>query len=433
MRWMMGWSVALLVAVAINTVEGALEGLATDLAMMTDASDPPSIRALNLRTLDLMDIFTYRPADLLLRGVNLVRPDGRNRTLRPAGIALLEETYTDTVYWSDAGAGAILGMRFDSSGLRVLQVGLDMPESLVLDSRPEAYQTVGGFLLYWGDSGTNRIQRCTIVPGGLGGAGNCSATTDVLANGVAQVAGLALDGATSTLYWADAYAMRIRSAKVDLVTGRADVPLSLAEVVSYVAMPSAIALEPAVVVVVGGGDDGGGGGGGDGGGGGGDGSIATPARLYVLDQASPASLSRVWLSGSNGTQVLIPSGLSRPRAVGLARDQQFYLVLDSGRGSVLLARTSEDAPAPRVVYSHPAKGGGAFQPRGVAIRTDAQVLISLGGATAVPTTDKTLGDAQDSAAPAARGHTTGTLATTGAAALLAGSLLLLPRRGRSPA
>ena len=285
-------------------------------------------------------------------GVPLIGSDGFNRTLRPAGIVLLEGAYTDTIYWADAGAGAILGMRFDQTGLRVLRTHLSMPECLVLDSTDESYQRVKGYTLFWGDSEANRIQRCTIVDGTLGGAGDCSAVVDVV-TGVSHIAGLALDPAASTLYWADGYDLRIRSVKFDPVSGAADMALSLTEVVSYVAMPAALFLEK--------------------------GSGGSSDRLYFLDQAVPMSLSRVWLQGTNGTQLLVKYGLSRPRAVSVSRTQGFYLIADSGLRSMLLARTSEKAPVLRAIYKHPRQGAGSFEPRGMAMRSNVNMLIDLDG------------------------------------------------------
>ena len=87
-------------------------------------------------------------------------------------------------------------------------------------------------------------------------------------------------------------------------TGVARVPSTLTEPSSYVAIPIGLARagEPALL-----GAD----------------------QLYVLDQELPIRLTRLWLNG-NGSDVLVRSGFSRPRAVGLGRAGGFFCVADSG-------------------------------------------------------------------------------------------------------
>ena len=325
----------------------AFEGVAQNLVLITDATDPPAVRALNTRTLAMGTMVEYTLADLAALGIDPARSDGENRTLRPSGIALLEGTYSDTIFWADAGAGAILGLRFDSSGMRVLARGLSMPEALLLDRSTELYAATGKQALYWGDSISNRIQRC-LIDYSVGGAGNCTdGVSDVITSGVGHVAGLAHNPVTSRLYWADGEQMKVFSVMIDRATGAAQVAQTLEELVAYVAMPVALALEFA------------------------SGASLGAERLYLLDQARPAQLSRVWLNG-NDTQTLVRYGLSRPRAVGLAADEHFFAIADSGTKQVLVGRSNADSPGLREAYQ-----ADNFEPRGLVIRSDAEIFLAL--------------------------------------------------------
>ena len=342
--------VALLLLLPFARSTARFEGRISDMIIITDATDPPAIRALSTRTLEMATILEYTREDLMLLGISPTRSDGVNRTLLPSGVALLEGSFADTIYWTDAGAGAVLGMRFDSSGLRILAHGLRQPEALVLDNSAETWQAIEGHLLYWGDAGTNKIQRCQMDLT-QGGAGNCTAGVVDVKSDVSHVAGLALNPVTSTLYWADGHALRVYALPINTYTGLASTaPTALQELVSFVAMPTALALETA------------------------SGASLNAERLYVLDQAKPTRLARVWLNG-NVTQQLVGYGLSRPRAIGIAKLHHFFCIVDSGRKSMLLGSTGQDTPALRVAYTT----DGAFEPRGVAIRSDAELLISLTG------------------------------------------------------
>lgn len=395
-----------LLALALVTPAGAssFEGLAQNMILLTDALEPPAIRALSTKTLEMQTLIEYTREDLAVLGVPLDRGDGQNRTLRPSGIALLEGAYSDTVYWTDAGAGAVLGLRFDSTGLRVLARGLTRPEALLIDASAQIYRAVQSKALYWGDSGSNRIQRCLVDEDKNGGAGNCSrGVTDVL-TGVSQVAGLAHDPLSGRLFWADGAQLRVFSAPVDPTTGVATASgKQLIELVSYVAMPTGLALEPASSF------------------------SRNSRRLYVLDQAKPTALLRVWLNG-NGTQTLVPYGLSQPRAIGLAKDRNFFCIADSGTQQLLLGTTGADTPLLREAY---ASGDVPFEPRGVAIRSDAEILISLGNDADGTAAGETLagGDAESAGAPARHAHAGG---RAGASALaLAAGVLVLAQRGRA--
>lgn len=54
---------------------------------------------------------------------------------------------------ADTGAGAILGLRFDSSGMSVMAKELAAPESLALDT------SAAGDFLYWSDLAADKVQR----------------------------------------------------------------------------------------------------------------------------------------------------------------------------------------------------------------------------------------------------------------------------------
>ena len=334
----------------LTILAAILDGQAKDVAIMTDASQPPALRTLGLRSFELDTLLTYDTATLSGLGVRGMSADVQ---LRPAGIALLEGAYADVVFWADAGAGVILAARLDGTGVRLMERGLIQPEPLVLDASHAAYAAVEGYLLYWADIGANKISRCRI-PSDLSVAaimGNCTSTSDVLTD-VAYVSSLALDRSAQRLFWSDASELSIKSALIEQATGAALVATTLVEAVPFVAMPVAIALEMNAVY---------------------DGS----RRLYYLDQQRPARLHRLWLNG-NGSQTLKHHGLSLPRAVAVAPNG-FYCVVDSGTKELLLASVHADYPYFRSVEL--GRGGVAVEPRGVAVRSDASLPVSLDGPT----------------------------------------------------
>lgn len=362
----------LLLLLLLLTGAVALDGIASNLALFTDATQPPAVRSLNLRTFELQTVIAYDSDDLAVLGVPRQTADGTNRTLRPAGIALLQGDYYDTLFWADAGAGAILGFRLDGSGLQVVARGLAAPEQLLVDASPTVYLAARGNVLYWGDSTVNAILRCVIDPS-VGTAGNCTAGVTEVVRGVPQVAGLALDVENYRLFWSDAVSMRVRAALVDPASGRALVETTLADVVPYVRIPVGLAFER-------------GGGGGAG-------------RLYLFEQATPARLLRIWLSG-NGTQPLVRYGLSRPRAIALAPAADFYCYADSGTKRLIVGRLSADSPTLRDAYVFE----GPFEPRALVVRSDASLLIDLDGSASAATRSATTAEAQRSGAPSAGGR-----------------------------
>jgi len=319
-----------------QTVADIIEGFATNVMLMTDAVGP-AIRGFNVRTYASSTPFSYTLENVIELGVSRMF-EGCNRTLRPHGIVLYEGEYADSIYWADAGAGAILGLRFDSSGLHILAHGLNRPEHVAIDTSEES-RLAGGALLYWGDSGANKIQRCRIV--GQSGAGTCESTpTDVLVN-VPLLGGLAWH--SGRLYWADGLTSRVLSAALNPLTGLVFSP-SVVEVASAVAIPMAIAF------------------------------AAGSGDLYVLDQERPTSLGRV-LADSNETGVerLLHYGLSRPRAVVFAEGQGRMLLVDSGTRSILALEMGEAEPTTHTLPH--IREDADFEPRGATARSDLAIYL----------------------------------------------------------
>ena len=328
---------ALMVAcmpVTTRVAAQAIEGFALNLLLTTEALQPPEIRALNLQSHVQTTILQYDLGDIVRLGGDRQHTDGRNRTLRPHGLVLRSGTLADTIYWADAGAGAILGMRFDQSGIRIMQRGLSQPEHLVLDAAETAL-AAGGPLLYWGDSVTNRIQRCRIV-GDEGNAGTCSGLTDVH-TGTNMIAGLALVG--GRLIWADGVDQRILSGALD-ASGRM-VAASIRVLVPFVEIPVALGS-----------------------------ADAAGNTLLFLDQATPTTLSRVSLDGN--ASLVVKYGLSRPHALAFTA-QGYTFITDSGRRRVFTFPTGEEVPMLVTVF----EGSGSFEPRGAALRDDARVRLPV--------------------------------------------------------
>ena len=75
-----------------------LDGVATDRALIADATNPPAVRAFNLRTFEMDTVVEYNLDNLIPLGVSMRAADGTNRTLRPAGLALLEGSLADAIY-----------------------------------------------------------------------------------------------------------------------------------------------------------------------------------------------------------------------------------------------------------------------------------------------------------------------------------------------
>ena len=142
-----------------------IRGFTTNRVLMTEDTTPPTIHSFNLYDYTDATVFEYTIDDVVELGVPRLH-EGQNRTCRPAGLVLLQGRFSDAIYWADAGVGAILGLRFDSSGLRAMAHGLVTPEPMALDTS-EGSDSV----LYWADLSTNKIQSCTIQGDETNGAG----------------------------------------------------------------------------------------------------------------------------------------------------------------------------------------------------------------------------------------------------------------------
>ena len=316
-----------------------IEGLAIDTVLLTmvDGSSA-KIRAFNTRTYTMRTPFAYGLADLTAMGVTPTF-EGRNRGLLPSGIVLHEATGlgTDAVYWADAGAGVILGLRFDASNFRIVAHNLSRPEHVAIDASADAIAD-GGAILYWGDSADNKIMRCRLRAGGSGAA-VCNGAPTVVLHGVQLMGGLAYHA--GRIYWADMVAGRVRSALVDAV-GRV-IGSSVAEIVAGVAIPIAIAIE------------------------------RTSAHLYVLDQVRPATLGRAHVGANmNELEPVLSFGLSRPCAFVFAEAQRRTLLIDSGTMQILSFATDDVQPTPTVIF----RRASGFEPRGAAARRDISVFVA---------------------------------------------------------
>ena len=232
---------------------------------------------------------------------------------------------------TQAGAGAILGVRLDDTPMAVAVSGLSSPEALVAwKPLSGAGAGAGGLRLYWSDVGANRIDTCFLV-----GTGDtllkCGEVT-ALRSDVPAVTGLALDPASQTLYWADSNQMRLQAAPLSD-------PAAATTVFEPLRLPTAIAVQPSMGKFSG--------------------------AVFFIDQATPATLSKVWLNGS-GTRELMGGGLSQPRAAVYQLGACY--VADPGTGSLLVVE--EHGAYTAVLYPPPEGERIAIRPRGIAMRGD---------------------------------------------------------------
>ena len=187
----------------------------TDTIFFTDDVDPPAIRAFNLGTRQISRVLSYTMETPAIReGISPQHADGYNRTLRPRSMVFVEDSQDrSALYWADAhthvekrqalywpwlrlgcawaapgqclgsawlrrlghrcsrafgatqaGAGAILGVRLDDTPMAIVVSGLGSPEALVAwKPLSGAGAGAGGLRLYWSDVGANRIDTCFLV------------------------------------------------------------------------------------------------------------------------------------------------------------------------------------------------------------------------------------------------------------------------------
>ena len=314
--------------------------------------------------------------------------DGRNRTLRPHGIVLREGDIADTIYWADAGASAILALRIDGSPARVVAGGalddvvLDQPEQVAFVREPN-----GGLTLYWADLGFNKIARCALQETDEK-PGRCGSPEDVVL-ATPMVTGLVADEATRMIYWTDGVDQYIRGAPMDSATPASRAAAAV-DVRAWAPMPSCLTLIGEAT----------------------DGDFeGEPPTLYWADQASPPSIRRRFLNGSDVEQVLFDSYLAKPSALVLSRRSYDSLIIaDAGKHDLLLARREplESGDGSTIVIYH----DDALEPRGLAMRADTD-----------PRTSDTL--LEDAASPSASG------VACSAAAAVAVALVVGRRRHRS--
>tara|TARA_B110001452_G_C15189270_1_gene412973 strand:- start:70 stop:1266 length:1197 start_codon:yes stop_codon:yes gene_type:complete len=305
-----------------------------DRLFFTDGTTPPAVRAFHLALGFVEDVATYTIDDLA-PGVTENHPDGYARVLRPRGIAMFEESGDRTsIYWADAGAGAILGVRLDGTPIRIAVNGLHTPEQLAIDMLPylprdSVGQPIDGPRLYWGDTGTNKIQRCRLW-GTEAQLWACapSEIEDIHSN-MRLVQGLAGDWATSRLFWADGMRrglyesetagstpeLTVRPSPRTPCLPRRHPPVTRARACRRrqmeVSMPTCITVEESVSA--------------------GEGSV------FFADQQTPPSVSRLFFNGSFFSIVAASTnrGISQPRA--LVYHSNMLLIGDAGTGEILLA------------------------------------------------------------------------------------------------
>ena len=315
--------------------------------------------------------------------------DGRNRTLRPHGIVLREGDIADTIYWADAGASAILALRIDGSPARVVAGGalddvvLDQPEQVAFVREPN-----GGLTLYWADLGFNKIARCALQETDEK-PGRCGPPEDVVL-ATPMVTGLVADeaGDPRMIYWTDGVDQVIRGAPMDSATPASRAAAAV-DVRAWAPMPSCLTLIGEAT----------------------DGDFeGEPPTLYWADQASPPSIRRRFLNGSDVEQVLFDSYLAEPAALVLSRRSYDSLIIaDAGKHDLLARREPlESGDGSTIVIYH----DDALEPRGLAMRADTD-----------PRTSDTL--LEDAASPPASG------VACSAAAAVAVALVVGRRRQRS--
>ena len=104
---------------------------------------------------------------------------------RPQGFAL--DVAGGKMYWTDWGKEKIQRSNLDGSGVEnLVTTGLETPRGIALD--------VAGGKMYWVDSGTERIQRSNLDGSGV---------EDLVTTGLGTPRGIALDVAGGKMYWTD--------------------------------------------------------------------------------------------------------------------------------------------------------------------------------------------------------------------------------------
>ena len=100
--------------------------------------------------------------------------------------------------WSDRGANTVRRSNLDGSDVEILASGMSQIRGVALDRENNR--------LYWADNGSNKIQR-SLLDGSM--------VEDLVTEGLEFPAGIALDVQSNLMYWADATNGKIQRANLD--------------------------------------------------------------------------------------------------------------------------------------------------------------------------------------------------------------------------
>lgn len=102
------------------------------------------------------------------------------------------------MYWSDRGANTIRRADVDGSNPELLASGMSQVRGVAVDFENQ--------MLYWADNGTDRIQLAPVAGG---------VPEDLVTTGLRFPAGIVLDVEADKMYWADALSGKIQRASLD--------------------------------------------------------------------------------------------------------------------------------------------------------------------------------------------------------------------------
>ena len=181
------------------------------------------------------------------------------------------------LYWTDSGTDRIQRANLDGSGVEDLVTGLRNPSGLALDA--------GAGKLYWADGGTDKIQRSNL---------NGSEVEDLVTTGLRNPSGLALDAAAGKLYWTDYGTDRIQRSNLD--------GTEVEELITGLHSPLGLALD------------------------------AAAGKLYWADYGT----DKIQRANLNGTEVedLVTTGLRVPRGLALDASAGKLYWTDSGTDKI---------------------------------------------------------------------------------------------------
>ena len=213
------------------------------------------------------------------------------------------------LYWTDSGTDRIQRSNPDGSGVEDVVTGLRNPLGLALDP--------GAGKVYWTDSGTDKIQRSNL---------DGTEVEDVVSSGLRSPSGLVLDLSAGKLYWTDYGTDKIQRSNPD--------GTEVEEVVTGLRSPLGLALDVAA------------------------------GKLYWSDYGTD-KIQRSNLDGS-GVEDVVSSGLRVPR--GLALDAAAGKLYWTDSGTDKIQRSNLDGSEVEDVVT------GLGVPRGLAVDTSAGKL-----------------------------------------------------------